>query len=207
MKTEAKGLLLVVSAPSGAGKTTICKKFLKKNDTVKYAISTTTRLPRQGEQDGVDYHFTSKETFLKMVENGAFLEYAKVYNEFYGTSRKTVTELIEHGYDVLADVDTQGASSIRKLIPESIHIFILPPSLKVLEQRLRDRGKDRDEVIKLRLSEAKTEIRQSYLYDYVIINDKVDSAVDVLQSILIANRSDTNRNQGVIRTLLGENNE
>ncbi len=204
MKNNTRGLLLVVSAPSGAGKTTICRKFLKQNNMVKYAISTTTRAPREGEQDGEDYYFTSKENFQKMISEEAFLEYAQVYNQFYGTSKDAVNNLLNNGYNVLIDVDTQGAASIRKLIPESIHIFILPPSLKILEQRLRNRGKDSDEVIRLRLSEAKKEIHQSYLYQYIIINDEIDHAVDTMQSILVAQRAAVKRNEAYIEMLLEE---
>lgn len=199
-----RGLLFVVSAPSGAGKTTICREFLKIHPEIKYAISTTTRPTRKGEQDGIDYFFTTKDEFERMIKDDAFLEYAVVYNEYYGTSKQTVRNMLESGYDVLVDVDTQGAASIRNVFPDSIQVFILPPSLRILEQRLRKRGKDSPEVINLRLSEAKHEIQQSELYTYIIVNDEIERSVAIMQSILTASRAQASRNRAVVEMLLEE---
>ncbi len=197
-----KGLLIVISAPSGAGKTTICRDFLEKNPHMNYAVSTTTRLPRDGEKDGIDYYFTDIDKFKKMIDDDAFLEYAKVYNHFYGTSKREVMEKVDCGLDVLVDVDTQGAESIRKIYPESVQIFILPPSIEILEKRLRDRGKDADEVIDFRLSKVKEEINEAKNYKYFIINDEVDKAVDSFQAIINSEKLLISRNQDVLEKYL-----
>jgi len=197
-----KGLLIVISAPSGAGKTTICRDFLKRNPCVRYAISTTTRSPRDGEKEGIDYYFTNPAQFEKMIEESAFLEYAKVYNNYYGTSKYAVMQNLEKGFDVLVDVDTQGAASIRKIYPESVQIFILPPSIEVLKQRLMDRAKDSPDVIDLRLSKAKEEISEAKYYKYIIINDQVESAVANFTAIIMAEKLLTVRNGEIIEKFL-----
>ena len=202
MKT--KGILLVVSAPSGCGKTTICGEFLNKYKDISYSISTTTRTPRDGEKNGVDYFFVSEEKFDFMIKEEKFLEYAKVFQNFYGTSKDTVNNLLDEGKDVLIDIDTQGASQIRDIMPESIHVFVVPPSIKTLRQRLVGRGKDSKEVIELRLAEAKNELEQSRFYDYIIVNDTVDSSVDQLRSIFVAERLRESRSKFFIKELLGE---
>jgi len=197
-----KGILLVVSAPSGCGKTTICGEFLNRYKDIAYSISTTTRPPRDGEKNGVDYFFVSIDKFETMIREEKFLEHAKVFENFYGTSRDTVNNLLEKGKDVLIDIDTQGAAQIRKIMPESIHVFIIPPSIKTLRDRLVSRGKDSNEVIELRLSEAKNELEQSRFYDYIIINDIVDSSVEELRSIHVAERLRENKSKCFISELL-----
>lgn len=196
------GLLIVISAPSGAGKTTLCQQFLKHNPQLHYSISTTTRKPREGEKDGIDYFFITQQEFLSRIEKDAFLEYARVYNEYYGTSKDTVISLLNQGSDVLINVDTQGAASIRRIMPECVQIFILPPSLKVLEQRLRDRRKDSEEVIKVRLSLAQKEIRQSEFYDYIVINDILSDALKNIQAIYRAEKLRVKRNLNTIKGFL-----
>ncbi|MEW6534741.1 MAG: guanylate kinase [Candidatus Auribacterota bacterium] len=182
----SRGLLIVISAPSGAGKTTICRSLLERVTSLRYSISTTTRPQREGEKNGVDYYFLTREEFEKKIENNVFLEYAQVYNNYYGTSRETVESLLNKGYHLLIDVDTQGAHSIKKALPEAILIFIMPPSIGDLEKRLRERGKDADDVIQLRLSCARDEINKSYDYDYIVVNDVVEKAVSDIEAIIRA---------------------
>ena len=150
-ETGEKGDLFVISAPSGAGKSTLCHRLMEETPGVAFSVSHTTRAPRKGEVDGVDYHFVSKEQFMHMVEQEEFLEWAEVHGNCYGTSRSAVTAMLENGQDVLLDIDVQGAMQVRDVFPESVLIFILPPSLQVLERRLRNRGTDTEETIRLRL--------------------------------------------------------
>ena len=199
-----KGILVVVSAPSGCGKTTICGEFLNRYKDISYSISTTTRPPREGEKNGIDYFFVSNEKFESMIKENKFLEYAKVFNNFYGTCKDTVVNLLNEGKDVLIDIDIQGAEQIRKIMPESIHVFVVPPSIKTLRDRLVGRGKDSKEIIELRLAEAKNELEQSRFYDYIIINDTVDSSVEELHSILVAERLRENKIKYFINSLLEE---
>jgi len=199
-----KGLLFVISAPSGAGKTTVCREFMNLGLDLSYAVSTTTRFPREGEKDGVDYFFVSREKFHDMIKHGDFLEYANVYKEFYGTSKKTVTDILEKGIDVLVDIDTQGAAQIRKIMPDSIHIFVLPPSIDTLKQRLNSRGKDSEEVIAHRLSKAREEIKDSLLYSYVVVNDELDKAVECLKSIYFSEKLRVGNSRKTITDILEE---
>ncbi len=199
-----KGLLFVISAPSGAGKTTVCREFMKSGFNISYAVSTTTRSPREGEKNGLDYHFVSKDQFQKMINNGDFLEYANVYKEFYGTSKKAVCDLLENGTDVLVDIDTQGADQIRKIMPDSVHVFILPPSIDILRQRLNSRGKDSKEVIEHRLSKAREEIESSLLYSYVVVNDEVNKAVGCLRHIYFSEKLRVKNSREIIKSILGE---
>ncbi len=188
-----RGDLFVISAPSGAGKSTLCHRLIEETPNVGLSVSHTTRSPRRGEVDGVDYHFVSKEEFMNMVDQGEFLEWAKVHDNFYGTSRLSVMPMIEAGQEVLLDIDVQGAMQVRKSIPEAILIFILPPSLEILEQRLRNRGTDSEETIKLRLKNARSEMAAAPSYDYIIINDDLIRAVGDLQSIVLARRCTASR--------------
>ena len=197
-----QGMLIVISAPSGTGKTTVCNEFLKSNPDIHYAVSTTTRVPRDGEVNGEDYFFVTKEKFAELIKKDAFVEYANVYNEYYGLTKQAVISQMNKGFDVLVDIDTQGALSVRKCIPNSVHIFLLPPSLDVLRQRLCERGKDSDEVIALRLSRAKDEIAQSERYDYIVTNDNLDEAVFNIQSIYKAEKLRTRFNHDKIKLLL-----
>lgn len=199
-----KGLLFVISAPSGAGKTTVCREFMNLGLDVSYAVSTTTRSPREGEKNGVDYFFVSREQFQDMIKNGDFLEYANVYKEFYGTSKKAVSDLLEKGIDVLVDIDTQGAAQIRKIMPDSVHIFVLPPSINTLKQRLNSRGKDSEEVIMHRLSKAREEIKESLLYSYVVVNDEVDKAVECLKNIYFSEKLRVGNSRETITDILEE---
>lgn len=188
------GKLFVISAPSGAGKTTLLKQVMNTLPGLVFSISHTTREPRQGEQDGVDYHFISKGQFLNMIERELFLEYAEVHDNFYGTSKDAIGMQLEDGLDVILDIDVQGAAILRKKgQPEATHIFISPPNLNELERRLRGRGTESEEIIKLRLKNAETEIKAAGEYEYLIINDKVDEAAHLLASIILAERARAHR--------------
>ncbi|MGB9891689.1 guanylate kinase [Thermodesulfovibrio yellowstonii] len=192
MEIYKKGIIFVISAPSGTGKTTLCERLLKILPDLKMSISHTTRQPRPYEKNGVDYFFVDKKNFEKMIANDEFIEWAEVYGNFYGTSKKVIFDLIKNEYDILLDIDTQGAKNIRKLYPDSVLIFILPPSLKELEKRLLLRNEDKD-IIDKRLSKASQEISQYKFYDYVVINDSIERALNDLLCIIYAERLKTKR--------------
>jgi guanylate kinase len=190
-----QGLLIVISAPSGGGKTTLCEQLLEHNPNTVRAITCTTREPREGEQNGVDYYFLDASTFLKRVQAGNFLEHATVYGNSYGTLKTEVLTKMRQGKDVLLSIDVQGAATIRsraveeeKLQHSLITIFLAPPSLKVLEERLRKRGKDSPGAIHKRLSVAKQEIAQARHFDYVMVSSSIDEDLRRMQAILIAEK-------------------
>jgi guanylate kinase len=188
------GKLFVISAPSGAGKTTLLKRVMSTLPGLVFSISHTTREPREGEQDGVDYHFVSQGQFLDMIDRELFLEYAEVHDNFYGTSKDAIEIQLDDGLDVVLDIDVQGAAILRKKgQPEATHIFISPPNLNELERRLRGRGPESEETIKLRLKNAATEIKAAAEYEYLIINEKVDEAAHLLASIILAERARAHR--------------
>ncbi|SDH77186.1 guanylate kinase [Vibrio xiamenensis] len=185
-----KGTLYIVSAPSGAGKSSLISALLEKNPTyaMKVSVSHTTRGMRPGEQDGVHYHFVQKEQFEELIDQGAFLEHAEVFGNYYGTSRPWIEKNLDKGIDVFLDIDWQGARQIREQMPLAKSIFILPPSNGELERRLNARGQDSEAVIAKRMAEAKSEISHYQEYDYVIINDDFDSALMDFKAILRAER-------------------
>ena len=180
------GNLFIVSAPSGAGKTSLVNALLACNRQIDVSVSYTTRQPRPGEVDGKDYHFTSLETFLSMAKNGDFLESAEVYGNLYGTSKSWIAAETAKGRDILLEIDWQGAMQVRSKFPECISIFILPPSLHALEVRLQGRKQDSAEVIERRLRAAQADIAHVAEFDYVIINDKLDEALRQLDAITVA---------------------
>jgi len=180
------GNLFIISAPSGAGKTSLVSALLKNTDHINLSISYTTRQPRLGEAEGKDYHFVSRETFLSMKANGDFLESAEVYGNFYGTSQRWISQKIATGRDVLLEIDWQGAQQVRKIFPDGIHIFILPPSLTALASRLSGRNQDSEEVITKRLQAAREDISHVNEFDYVIINDKLNVALQQLIAVITA---------------------
>lgn len=182
------GNLFIVSAPSGAGKTSLVRALLEINPLINLSVSYTTRNPRPGEIDGRDYHFVSRETFVAMMKNGEFLESAEVYGNLYGTSQRWIEKEIEQGRDILLEIDWQGAAQVRHLFPKSISIFILPPSIEALEQRLKGRGKDSDEVIARRMAAVRDDVAHVAEFDYVIINDNLNEALRELNSVAIAAR-------------------
>ncbi len=176
--------LYVVAAPSGGGKTSLIKALLEKDERVSLSVSYTTRVARPGEQDGIHYHFVDDSTFIGLIEKNAFLEHAEVFGHRYGTGRDAVEKSLHAGFDVLLDIDWQGARQIRKSFPSCCTIFILPPSLEALRNRLAMRGQDSEEVIEGRMHEARAEISHSSEFDFLIINDDFDKALADLQSIV-----------------------
>jgi guanylate kinase len=182
------GNLFIVSAPSGAGKTTLVGEALKRIDWLKPSISYTSREPRAGEQDGVHYRFIDRPAFEAMVAREEFLEWAEVHGRLYGTSRSLVREWREKGYDVVLTIDVQGARQARQAFPDAIGVFILPPTFDVLIERLNFRGANRGDDLELRLKNARREITESNQFDYIVINDDLDRAVDELVSIIKAER-------------------
>lgn len=182
------GHLYIVAAPSGAGKTTLVRLLLEKDPDINVSISSTTRLPRTGESDGREYHFVGVQNFLDMVSQGEFLEWAEVHGNYYGTSKRWIEKEMEAGRDVLLEIDWQGAQQVRKVFPKAIGIFILPPSLEELKSRLSGRGTDSAETIARRIAAARDEMRHVDEFDYVIINDDLQQALDNLKSIVCASR-------------------
>ena len=180
------GNLFIVSAPSGAGKTSLVSALLSTNKQIALSISYTTRAPRPGETNGKEYHFVSRDKFLQMAQQGDFLESAEVYGNLYGTSQSWIEKQLAGGQDILLEIDWQGAAQVRKLMPRAISIFILPPSLSALEARLTGRGQDSAEVIARRLQAAQEDISHVAEFDYVIINDKLDEALRQLEAVVIA---------------------
>ncbi len=200
------GLLFVVSAASGTGKTSLVKALLERVNNLHVSVSHTTRGQRPGELDGVHYHFSQKEDFLALVQQGGFIEYAEVFGNYYGTAQATVKQQLAKGHDVLLEIDWQGAEQVRNLFPESQQIFILPPSQFDLRQRLSNRGTDSVEVIEHRLSCAVEDMQQYLNFDYLIINDDFNKALHDLESVIIANRlrlsQQANRHQELIQELI-----
>ena len=182
------GLLFIISAPSGAGKTSLVNALLQSQPELKASISHTTRPRRPGEKDGVDYYFLDKPRFETLIAQGSFLEYAQVFDHFYGTSRHWVSEQLDQGRDVILEIDWQGARQVRAALPRAISIFILPPSYQALGQRLRRRGRDTEEIIERRMRDAVNEISHYAEYDYLLVNDDFASAFAGLQAIIQASR-------------------
>lgn len=192
---KQKGLLLVLSGPSGAGKGTVCAAVRNSEDvSIEYSISATTRNPRDGEIHGREYFFYDKETFEQLREQGGFLEWAQVYDNYYGTPRQYVEEVLERGNDCILEIDPQGAFQVRAAWPEAILIFIAPPSLEELRSRLSGRGTESAEEMEKRLSCALEELEQRSKYDYVIVNDDVTAAANKLKAILVAEKCRSWRN-------------
>ena len=200
------GLLFVVSAASGTGKTSLVKALLERVNNLHVSVSHTTRGQRPGELDGVHYHFSQKDDFLNLVNEGGFIEYAEVFGNYYGTAQATVKEQLAKGHDVLLEIDWQGAQQVRRLFPESQQIFILPPSQFDLRERLSNRGTDTVDVIEHRLSCAVEDMQQYSNFDYIIINDDFNKALHDLAAVIIANRltlsQQANRHEKLIQQLI-----
>lgn len=184
----SKGTLYIISAPSGAGKTSLVRELVGGNEHIVVSVSHTTRAMRPGEQDGVDYHFVAREAFLEMVDSSAFLEHARVFDNYYGTSQQHVEQQLLSGHDVILEIDWQGARQVRKLFPDSVSVFILPPSLSALKQRLNNRGQDSEEIIERRMNDAVNEMSHYAEFDYLLVNDDFDAALQELRCIFSANR-------------------
>lgn len=193
MTVKRRGTLFVVSAPSGAGKTTLCRELRLRVPGVSYSVSVTTRAPRPGEIDGIDFEFVDEGRFREMITAGEFAEHAVVHGHLYGTRASTLERALAGGTDVLLDIDTQGATRLREHAPEAVLIFIVAPSMAVLEQRLRERRSDNDSDITRRLWRAREEIALWRQYDYLIVNRDVKEALDQLEAIVVAERNRTSR--------------
>ncbi len=204
MVDKSKGALYIVSAPSGAGKTSLLKELLKEDLDVELSVSHTTRAKRDGETHGQEYFFVSIDEFQQMVQQDDFLEHAQVFDNFYGTSKSAVLKRIAEGVDVILEIDWQGARQVREAIPEAITVFILPPSIEELENRLKGRGQDSDETIQRRMSDALSEISHYDEYDFVIINDDFQTALSELKTVMISQRLRLDRQQEKLQALLAE---
>ena len=198
------GNLYTISAPSGAGKTSLVNALLPTLSGVRVSVSHTTRAQRPGEIDGVNYHFVTPDAFERMLEQGDFLESAEVFGNRYGTSQRWVEETLAAGTDVILEIDWQGAAQVRRLLPETISIFILPPSRAALEQRLNQRGQDPAEVIARRMAQAISEMEHYAEADYIVVNDQFDTALTELRAILVSARLGLNRQQLRLQSLLSE---
>ncbi|MAD44691.1 MAG: guanylate kinase [Oceanospirillaceae bacterium] len=202
------GTLFIFSAPSGAGKTSLVKGLLDSTGYIGVSVSHTTRAPRPGETDGKDYHFVPVEEFQQMVNRGAFLEHAQVFDNFYGTSQEWVESELAAGRDVILEIDWQGAEQVRRLMPDTISVFIAPPSISALRERLQKRGQDDEQTIERRMRDARKEMSHYGEYDYLIINDNFNNTVEELRAIVIARRhrlaAQQLRHQDVLSNLLSD---
>lgn len=196
-----KGLLILISGPSGTGKGTVCDLLRQKHPEISYSISATTRQPRPGEQDGVNYYFYTKEKFREMIDQGQLLEWAEVYGNFYGTPKQEVLDRLEAGEDILLEIDTQGALNVMKVMPEGLFIFLLPPSLEELAARLKGRGTETEESLHRRLGAAVDEIKLATKYRYVVVNDKVEDAQETIANIIEAEHHRSDLNESLLAKL------
>ncbi len=202
MKDQSKGShLFVISGPSGVGKNTIIREIMNRVDGLSYSVSHTTRPPRKGEVNGKDYYFVDEETFKKMIENGEFVEWAKVYSDYYGTSFFSIREKLSQGKDVILDLDVQGGMNIKKYFKNSTLIFVLPPSIEELKKRLKKRGTD-ERTIEERLSNLKYEIEMAKSYDFIVLNDRLEDAVKETEAIIISERCKKEKRIGLINEFL-----
>ena len=197
-----KGTLYVLSAPSGCGKGTVLNELFKRTDNVFYSVSATTRSPREGEVDGVNYYFVTKEHFLELVKSDGMLEYATFVDNYYGTPKAPIEQKLAEGKDVILEIETAGAMMVKSVCPEAVLIFMLPPSIEELAERLRGRGTESEEVISKRVMEAYREIRLANNYDYVFVNDYLSEAVDDLMMIMKSAKHLVNKNNDLIKGVL-----
>jgi guanylate kinase len=198
------GKLYIISAPSGAGKTSLVKQLRAETSDLAVSVSHTTRAMRPGETDAVDYFFVAVEQFKTMIAEQAFLEHAQVFDNFYGTAQQTVETNLAQGLDVILEIDWQGAAQVKRMLPDCVSIFILPPSIEVLCQRLQNRGQDNEEIIARRMRDAVTEMSHYPEFDYLIVNDDFNLALNQLKSIIIANRLQQKRQQSLLAPLLND---
>ena len=199
---KKKGLLIVFSGPSGAGKGTVLAEFWKNNENVKYSVSATTRKPRPGEVDGVHYHFVSREAFEEMIAKDEIVEYTEYNGNYYGSPAAPIRKLNEEGFDVLLEIEVDGARQVKEKFPDALSIFILPPSFEELARRLTGRNTETEEEIARRLDTAKKEIALAYEYDYVIVNDEVEKAAEKLSAVITAAKFSKKFNREIIEEVL-----
>ena len=198
----AKGLLLVISAPSGGGKGTILKELFAQEENLRLSVSATTRQPRPGEENGKQYFFLSREEFETKIQTGQMLEYAEYVGNYYGTPREPVERWMDQGRDVVLEIEVKGGAQVKKLVPECVSIFILPPSMQVLEKRLRGRGPEEEATIQQRLAKAREEIPHAKEYDFVVFNDRLEDAVSDLRAIIHGEKLKFSRNTDSIERVL-----
>ena len=203
-RPRASGNLFVVVAPSGAGKTSLVNELLRRDGRIRLSVSYTTRAPREGEAHGREYHFVARAEFERMIASGDFLEHANVYGNYYGTSRRWIENELQGDHDVLLEIDWQGARQVRNLFPQTVGIFILPPSISELRRRLEARGKDAPESIATRMASAREEVSHVLEFQYIIVNEEFDSAVSDLQAIVRATRVARERQSARLASLLAE---
>lgn len=202
MEGTQRGLLLVLSAPSGGGKGTVLKEMFAQDGNLRLSVSATTRAPRPGEVDGQQYYFLSQEEFEQRIASGGMLEYAQYVGHYYGTPRAPVEKWLDEGRDVVLEIEVQGGQQVKKLCPGCVSVFLMPPSMEVLESRLRGRGTEEDAVVRKRLEKAGEEIPHAAQYDYIVYNDRLEDAVADLQAILRAEKRKLERNRDCIERVL-----
>ena len=196
-------VIMVVSAPSGTGKTSICRSLLRDFPELRFSVSFTTRKPRKGEVEGRDYHFVSPETFRDKIQAGEFAEWEENYGHLYGTSRVVIEDVRRRGEDILLDVEPRGARSIKALYPEGVFVFVLPPDLDELRKRLWKRGDGDEETRNRRFQKAKDEIREVFWYDYIVVNDRLEPAIERVRAIYLAEKCRRERQAGIVASFLG----
>ena len=196
-------VIMVVSAPSGTGKTSICRSLLRDFPELRFSVSFTTRKPRKGEVEGRDYHFVSPETFRDKIQAGEFAEWEENYGHLYGTSRVVIEDVRRRGEDILLDVEPRGARSIKALYPEGVFVFVLPPDLDELRKRLWKRGDGDEETRNRRFQKAKDEIREVFWYDYIVVNDRLEPAIERVRAIYLAEKCRRERQVGIVASFLG----
>lgn len=194
----SRGLPIVISAPSGCGKDTILEQLFKINDNLSYSVSATTRAIREGETDGVSYYFHTREEFEKMIENAEVLEYTEYCGNYYGTPKEAVNSMLDKGRDVILKIEVEGAMNVKKIFPEAVLIFILPPSMSELERRLRKRGTENEETIAARIAQAKVEMGFADKFDYLVVNGALEKAVSDVNSVILAEKMKTGRNMQLL---------
>lgn len=203
VRTMSKsGVLLVISGPSGGGKGTVVKRVVEKDENIGLSVSATTRAPRTGEEDGVHYHFVTREKFTEMLSVGEILEHAEYCGNFYGTPKAEADRAIAEGRDLILEIEVDGASQIKKMYPDAVLIMLIPPSLSVLEERLRGRGTEAEETIAKRLARASEEIELCENYDYIVVNDEIESCADEILAIVTAEHAKTKRMNNTINNFL-----
>ncbi|HNY73142.1 MAG TPA: guanylate kinase [Syntrophales bacterium] len=197
-------VIMVVSAPSGTGKTSICRPLLREFPALRFSVSFTTRPPRRGEADGRDYHFVTPDAFREKIQAGDFVEWAENYGHLYGTSRGVIEEIRGRGEDILLDVEPRGARALKEIYPKGVFVFVLPPDLAELQRRLWKRGDGDEEVRRWRYQKARDEIQEVFWYDYIVVNDRLEQAIERMRAIYLAEKCRRERQMGIVSPFLAE---